>query len=96
MCIGLTGIGIYFAWPYLPWWLIPIAVPVGVGMMWMTLSPITTALLIIIFSVVGVFIDSVLIEPLAWVLEREGVEKALKIISVLLLVLGFHFDLLAS
>lgn len=53
---------------------------------------ITSALLTILL----VGIDTVLIEPLAWILERETVDKLIKIVSAILLLFGFHFDLLAS
>jgi ABC-type polysaccharide/polyol phosphate export permease len=51
---------------------VPIVAVLGLGLMWMTLSPITTALLIIMFSVFGILIDSIILEPIAWMLEREN------------------------
>lgn len=36
------------------------------------------------------------IRAIAWILERPKLERAVKVASVLLLVIGFHFDLLAT
>lgn len=53
---------------------------------------IITVLFSIVFSVIGLLI----IHPLAWVLKREQISQNAKIFSVILLLIGFHFDLLAS
>jgi hypothetical protein len=47
-------------------------------------------------SILAVFIDSFLIVPFAWVLERQNIENIIRLGSVLLLLIGFHFDLLCS
>jgi len=39
-------------------------------------------------------VNIVLIEPLAWVLERGG--RSVKVADLGMLLVGFHFDLLAS
>jgi len=96
VCLALTAVGLYFAWPYLSWWNVPFVAIAVLGALWMTLSPITTALLIVILSSFGVLIDLAILEPMAWLLERKMVDRWVKIISVVLLILGFHFDLLAS
>jgi hypothetical protein len=41
-------------------------------------------------------VDVLVIEPSAWLLERKQLDKLIKLGSVVLLILGFHFDLLAS
>lgn len=40
--------------------------------------------------------DALVIEPLAWILERPLVDRYIKVLSLLLLIIGFHFDILAS
>lgn len=45
---------------------------------------------------VGSRIDTVIIQPTAWALDRPHVTDWVKVISVLLLLIGFHFDLLSS
>jgi hypothetical protein len=47
-------------------------------------------------AVLALFIDYLMIKPLAWILEREEIERLIKVISVAVLLVGFHFDLLAS
>lgn len=42
------------------------------------------------------FMNSLMIEPLAWILERPYINNLIKVISILLLLIGFHFDPLAS
>jgi hypothetical protein len=61
-----------------------------------TVSPVVTALLIFGVIALGLVVDTLVFEPLAWVLDRDAVERWIKVTSVLLLVAGFHFDLLAS
>jgi len=41
-------------------------------------------------------VDFVIIRRIAWLLERPKVENWFRIISLIFLVIGFHFDLLAS
>ena len=40
--------------------------------------------------------DTLVIRPAAWVLERRQINTLIKIGAVFLLLVGFHFDLLAS
>lgn len=41
-------------------------------------------------------VDALIIKPIAWFLERPALDKAIKIISVLLVLVGSHFELLAA
>ncbi len=45
---------------------------------------------------IGLILDVVLLEPLAGLLNKPFLGKFLKIVSVVLLIIGFHFDLLSS
>ncbi|WP_096595782.1 hypothetical protein [Calothrix sp. NIES-2098] len=42
------------------------------------------------------FINTFIINSMAWILERPYISNLIKVVSVLLLLIGFHFDLLAS
>jgi hypothetical protein len=59
-------------------------------------GPFLVALLIIAFAMLGLLFDLVVIEPVARAFDRDAPDRLIKIGSLLLLVLGFHFDLLAS
>jgi hypothetical protein len=96
VCLALTVTGVYWAWPHMTWWQIPIVLVGWYCSLLVTLSPIVTILLLFVFAFGGLLLDSLLIEPLAWMIERRHIEKWVKIISVLLLLVGFHFDLLSS
>lgn len=50
---------------------------------------------ILLFGI-GILLDIILIEPVAWVLEREYLDKIIKLLAFLALIVGFHFDFLAS
>jgi hypothetical protein len=61
-------------------------------------TPIMYAIefLSVLLAVLVAAIDVLLITPVAWVLEQPYADKVIKIASVLLLLVGFHFELLAS
>lgn len=60
------------------------------------ITPIIAAILWSLPMIIMLLVDVVLIEPTAWLLEREAIDKLIKVGSILLLLIGFHFDLLAS
>lgn len=51
---------------------------------------------ILIFNIILAVIDGLIIEPLAWILERPALDWWVKVFSVLLLMIGFFFDMLGS
>jgi len=61
-----------------------------------SVMPLVTVMMTLIAVAVGLVIDLLVIEPVAWFIEHERVENRIKAFSILLLVVGFHFDLLAS
>ncbi|MBD2111261.1 MULTISPECIES: hypothetical protein [Cyanophyceae] len=61
-----------------------------------SVAPILTVLLIIGLTLLGLVINTTLIKPAAWVLEHPSLDRSTKIASLLLLLAGFHFELLAS
>lgn len=60
------------------------------------ISPLVTLLIIVAFTAAGLAIDGLLIEPLAFMLDRPNLARVVKVTSVVLLVAGFHFDLLVA
>ncbi len=96
VCLFVTAMGVYLISFRVPWWAALVGAIGGYTLFLLTLSPIATVILLLIFSVGGLLIDSLLIEPLAWMIERPDFEKWVKIGSILLLLIGFHFDLLGS
>ena len=61
-----------------------------------TVAPMLTVLLASASSVGAAVLQAVVLRPLAWALERESIDRWIKLLAVALLVLGFHFDLLAT
>lgn len=61
-----------------------------------SVSPLVTVLTIILLILSGLAINSLFIKPLAWTLEHPSLDRLSKITSLCLLLLGFHFELLAS
>jgi len=55
-----------------------------------------TAVLLVTIPILGLVFNFVLIAPLVWLLDRPSLERSIKILALLLLLLGFHFDFLAS
>lgn len=96
ICLILAGVILYFWWPPLSWWrVLIVAFSVYVSLL-LTISPVITILFFLIFALLGLLVDSFLIEPVAWVIERKHIDKWIKVISMLLILIGFHFDLLSS
>ena len=60
------------------------------------LSPVYAVFIGFLMILFGIVTDALLIEPIAWVLERPRFDRWLKILALLLLLIGFHFDFLAS
>jgi len=48
------------------------------------------------FAVFYAAVDILVIEPVAWVLERDEFDRWVKMMSLVLLLIGFHFDMLVS
>jgi hypothetical protein len=59
-------------------------------------APFIAGLLLYMYTTLLIVLKVFFIEPIAWILERKRLEMWVRIISVLLLLIGFHFDLLGS
>jgi hypothetical protein len=70
------------------------------GLVWLLnhifLVPIILGVVPLLLQVVALIIDALIIEPIAFVLEQKSLGTVVKIISLILLLIGFHFDFLAS
>lgn len=58
--------------------------------------PLITLLLIASGALIGLLVDVLLIEPIAWVLERPSLDRIAKLSGLFFFIVGFHFDLLTS
>jgi hypothetical protein len=61
-----------------------------------SVGAITTCILVVLVIVMGLLLDLVVMRPAAFALERPHFDKWVKGIATLLLLVGFHFDLLAA
>lgn len=59
-------------------------------------GPIIITSFIVLPMIILLCVDALFVEPVAWVLERQSLDKLIKTGSLTLLIVGFHFDLLAS
>jgi hypothetical protein len=61
-----------------------------------SVAPFVTGGLVVVAVLLGALLDTLIVRPLARVLEVKALDKWIKGLSVVLLLVGFHFDLLAS
>lgn len=61
-----------------------------------SIAPLFTVLAIVTVALLGLTINSIFLQPLAHLLEHPSLDRLLKIASLLLLLLGFFFELLGS
>jgi hypothetical protein len=59
-------------------------------------TPIVAFLILGPLAVFGGVFDMLVIEPIAWLLERDALDRWVKVTALVLLLIGFHFDMLAS
>jgi hypothetical protein len=93
---ALTGVLVYYVWSSYNWWRLIIIGWLGLVIFTCIFAPLTTVALALLFTISGLLIDMLLIEPIAYILEIGHLDRWLKIGSLLLIFIGFHFDLLAS
>ena len=96
ICFALTVLIIVLIKLYQLSWLFLIEAIIIFGCLLVSFAPLITVLTILVFTLTGIIINSVLIKPLAWVLEHPSLDRSTKIASLLFLLIGFHFELLAS
>ena len=73
---------------------IPSLVIVGLAFHW--IGPLLGLAFAYSMLALGVFFDCIVVEPIAWALSQRQLEILIRCTALLLLLLGFHFDLLAD
>lgn len=66
------------------------------GCLLVSIAPLFTVLAIVTVAFLGLAVNSILLQPLAHLLEHPSLDRLLKIASLLLLLLGFFGELLGS
>lgn len=96
ICLLLTLLIIAIADLFVLGWAFPIEfVIIYIGLL-ISVAPLLTVLSVVSFTFLGLLINTLLIKPVAWILEHPALDRDTKIASLLLLLVGFHFELLAS
>lgn len=67
-----------------------------VGVLRITVVPFITIAVVVLVMGFGTVIDLFFIESMAWLLDRPQLDKWIKLVALLLLLIGFHFDFLTS
>lgn len=95
-CFLLTILVIFAINPKESGWVLFVEAAIIFFCLLVSLSPLVTVLFILAFIATGLMINAILIQSLAWFLEHPALDKLTKLASLLLLLIGFHFELLAS
>ena len=66
------------------------------GCLLVSIAPLFTVLILVMLALLGLAVNSILLQPLAHLLESPSLDRLLKIASLLLLLLGFFGELLGS
>lgn len=97
ICLLLTLFVMYLAKLYaVGWGILILEFVIIFGCLLVSVAPIFTVLTVIGLTTAGLVVNSLLIKPLALILENPSLDRFIKIASLLFLLLGFHFELLAS
>jgi uncharacterized membrane protein len=78
------------------WWVFLVEAAIVFFCLLVSISPTLTVLTVVSFIIAGLAFNLVFIQPLAWVLEHPSLDRFTKVASLLFLLVGFHFELLAS
>ena len=66
------------------------------GCLLVSVAPLFTVLTLVTLAFLGLAVNSILLQPLAHLLESPSLDRLLKIASLLFLLLGFFLELLGS
>lgn len=66
------------------------------GCLLVSIAPLFTVLTLVTLALLGLAVNSILLQPLAHLLEHPSLDRLLKIASLLFLLLGFFGELLGS
>ena len=92
----IVALALYEIWlASLPWWQFVVLGVISI-IATFTISPLFGVVAVFTIGLFGLVIDKLIITPVARALMQSDLERAIKILSFLSLIVGFHFDLLAS
>ena len=66
------------------------------GCLLVSIAPLFTVLTLVTIALLGLAANSILLQPLAYLLEHPSFDRLLKIASLIFLLLGFFLELLGS
>lgn len=96
ICFLLTVLTVVLAELYISNWFFLIEAVFIFGCLLVSVAPLCTVLAIVMVTLLGLAINSIFLQPLAYLLEHPSLDRLLKIASLLLLLLGFFLELLGS
>ncbi len=89
-------IALYEIWmANLLWWQFILMALLMIFVMF-AISPLLAIMGVLVIGLLGFIIDRMFIRPIASALMQPTPEKFVKVVSLVLLIAGFHFDILAS
>ncbi|WP_019509411.1 hypothetical protein [Pleurocapsa sp. PCC 7319] len=96
ICFLLTVFTVFLAELHIFNWFFLVEAIFIFGCLLVSIAPLFTVLAIVTVALLGLTINSILLRPLAHLLEHPSLDRLLKIASLLLLLLGFFGELLGS
>ena len=96
ICFLLTVLTVFLAELHIFNWFFLIEAIFIFGCLLVSVAPLFTVLAIVMVTLLGLAINSIFLQPLAYLLEHPSLDRLLKIASLLLLLLGFFGELLGS
>jgi hypothetical protein len=92
----MAALSLYEIWlANLAWWQFVLIAIISI-IAWFAISPLLAIVAVFAIGLFGFAIDKLIVTPMAWALMQPTPERVIKILSLALLIAGFHFDLLAS
>ncbi len=96
ICFLLTIFVVALAELYLFNWLFLVEAIFIFGCLLVSIAPLFTVLAIVTPTLLGLIINYIFLQPLAYLLEHPSLDHLLKIASLIFLLLGFFLELLGS
>ncbi|MPZ47159.1 MAG: hypothetical protein GEV05_28115 [Betaproteobacteria bacterium] len=93
--LALLFIAGYWVWTSLSLLATKVLAVAAVAIVWAFVAPFLS-LIVIFFLAALPLLALLLLKTLAWMMSRPRLDWATKVLALLLVVVGFHFDLLAS
>ena len=97
ICLLLTAVIVYLTEAYLVSSMGVLARSAIIfGCLWVSVAPLVTVIAVISGAMLGLAMNTCFIQPIAGLLENPSLDHYIKIASLVSLLVGFHFELLAS